>query len=174
MLSKAEIQYLQGQKQVSQSYERKLKCLIRKKVEVLRKEIPLLSKLFVESLELSVESTSLDKKAAPTNTPAKVELNEKDSTQLLHEISATVFSNLEANDVEIDTREVMKSQNSEEILHTIKDKSTPATKFSNVLSDFATKNSNPDEIHQIGLNLVNISGVDAIDHETLASLFKIL
>lgn len=45
MLSKAEVLYLQGQKQVSNSYERKLKCLIRKKVEVLEKELPLLSKL---------------------------------------------------------------------------------------------------------------------------------
>ena len=48
MLSKAEILYLQGQKQVSQSYERKLKCLIRKKIEVLQKELPLLSRLFSE------------------------------------------------------------------------------------------------------------------------------
>ena len=48
MLSKAEILYLQGQKQVSQSYERKLKCLIRKKIEVLQKELPLLSKLLGE------------------------------------------------------------------------------------------------------------------------------
>ena len=127
----------------------------------------LLSKLFVKSLELSVESTSLDKKAAPTNTPAKIELNKKDSTQLLHEISSTVFSNLEAKDVEIDTREVMKSQNSEEI-HTIKEKSTPATNFSNGSERSATKNSNADEIHQIGLNLVNISGVDAIDHENFS------
>ena len=37
MLSKAEILYLQSQKQVSQSYERKLKCLIRKKLVVLQK-----------------------------------------------------------------------------------------------------------------------------------------
>ncbi len=46
MLSKAEVQYLQGQKMVSGSYERKLKCLIRKKVENLKKELPLLSKNF--------------------------------------------------------------------------------------------------------------------------------
>ena len=45
MLSKAEILYLQGQKNVSKSYERKLKCLIRKKMDVLQKELPLLSKL---------------------------------------------------------------------------------------------------------------------------------
>ena len=51
MLSKAEILYLQGQKQVSQSYERKLKCLIRKKMEVLQKELPLLSKLFADNFK---------------------------------------------------------------------------------------------------------------------------
>jgi hypothetical protein len=45
-LSKAEVLYLQGQKKVSGSYERKLKCLIRKKVENLKKELPLLSKTF--------------------------------------------------------------------------------------------------------------------------------
>ena len=48
MLSKAEILYLQGQKIVSKSYERKLKCLIKRKMDVLRKEIPLLSKLILE------------------------------------------------------------------------------------------------------------------------------
>ncbi len=46
MLSKAEVMYLQGQKKVSGSYERKLKCLIRKKVENLKNELPLLSKVF--------------------------------------------------------------------------------------------------------------------------------
>ena len=51
MLSKAEVQYLQGQKQVSQSYERKLNCLIRKKIEVLQMELPLLSKLFADNFK---------------------------------------------------------------------------------------------------------------------------
>ena len=45
MLSKTELLYLKDQKQVTQSYERKLKCLIRKKIETLRIELPLLSKL---------------------------------------------------------------------------------------------------------------------------------
>ena len=49
MLSKAEVQYLQGQKIVSKSYERKLKCLIKRRIDVLRKEIPLLSKLILDS-----------------------------------------------------------------------------------------------------------------------------
>jgi hypothetical protein len=48
MLSKAEVPYLQGKKIVSKSYERKLKCLIKRKIDVLRKEIPLLSKLNLE------------------------------------------------------------------------------------------------------------------------------
>ena len=40
MLSKAEVLYLQGQRQVSKSYERKLKCIIQKKLEILRNEYP--------------------------------------------------------------------------------------------------------------------------------------
>ncbi len=47
LLSKSEIQYLQGQKQVSKSYEYKLKSIIRKKItHLLDKEVPLLSTLF--------------------------------------------------------------------------------------------------------------------------------
>ena len=49
MLSKAEVQYLQGQKIVSKSYERKLKCLIKRKIDVFRKETPLLSKLILDN-----------------------------------------------------------------------------------------------------------------------------
>lgn len=51
MLSKAEVLYLQGRKQISKSYERKLKCIIRKKLEILREEFPLLSKLFVNEVK---------------------------------------------------------------------------------------------------------------------------
>ena len=47
LLSKSEIQFLQGQKQVSKSYEYKIKSIIKNKVSVLlEKELPLLSKLF--------------------------------------------------------------------------------------------------------------------------------
>lgn len=47
LLSKSEIQYLQGQKHVSRSYEYKLKSVIKKKVaNLMDKEIPLLSTLF--------------------------------------------------------------------------------------------------------------------------------
>ena len=53
LLSKAEIQYLQGQKQISRSYEYKLKSIIKKKVaNLIGKEIPLLSTLF-PSLDLT-------------------------------------------------------------------------------------------------------------------------
>jgi hypothetical protein len=47
LLSKSEIQFLQGQKQVSKSYEYKLKSIIKKKLSLLvDKELPLLAKLF--------------------------------------------------------------------------------------------------------------------------------
>jgi hypothetical protein len=47
LLSKSEIQFLQGQKQVSKSYEYKLKSIIKKKVSnLMEKEIPLINPLF--------------------------------------------------------------------------------------------------------------------------------
>jgi len=65
MLSKAEILYLQGQKQVSQSYERKLKCLIRKKIETLRPQLPLSSKLLGNEVGFFADiSTTTTKLAA--------------------------------------------------------------------------------------------------------------
>jgi hypothetical protein len=66
MLSKAEILYLQGQKQVSKSYERKLKCLIRKKIEVFGKEFPLLSSLSTENTK-SVLFEIVNEKAGRPN-----------------------------------------------------------------------------------------------------------
>ena len=46
LLSKAEIQFLQGQKTISKSYEYKLKSIIKKKLSILvDKELPLLSSL---------------------------------------------------------------------------------------------------------------------------------
>ncbi len=59
MLSKAEVLYLQGQKQISKSYERKLKCIIRKKLEILRYEFPLLSKLFANEVKPILYGLSL-------------------------------------------------------------------------------------------------------------------
>ena len=46
MLSRSEFSYLQGEKQVTGSYERKIRCIIRKKIKILQKELPLISKLF--------------------------------------------------------------------------------------------------------------------------------
>ena len=45
MLSKCELQYLQGEKRLSDSYERKIRCIIRKKIRTLQKELPLLAQL---------------------------------------------------------------------------------------------------------------------------------
>ena len=69
MLSKAEILYLQGQKQVSQSYERKLKCLIRKKLDVLQIELPLLSKLFNWQKDSVIHCLNQVREPGPILTP---------------------------------------------------------------------------------------------------------
>ena len=50
MLSKAEILYLPGQKTIIKSYERILKILIKKMIEVMRIEIPLWYDLFNENV----------------------------------------------------------------------------------------------------------------------------
>ena len=60
LLSKSEIQYLQGQKQVSKPYEYKLKSIIKRKISILlEKEWPLLSKLFLDN-ELTTTGNRLD------------------------------------------------------------------------------------------------------------------
>ncbi len=54
--SKAEIQFLQGTKQLSKLYEYKLKSIIKRKVStLLKKELPLLSHLF-PNLDLTKNS----------------------------------------------------------------------------------------------------------------------
>ena len=73
LLSKSEIQYLQGQKQVSKSYGYKLKSVIKKKVANLRdNEIPLLSKLFPNPnlTEISKEASPL-KATIPGSNPGR-------------------------------------------------------------------------------------------------------
>ncbi len=61
LLSKSEIQFLQGQKLVSKSYEYKLKSIIKKKVSNLfDKEIPLLSSLFPTNHDLTKFSKMFD------------------------------------------------------------------------------------------------------------------
>ena len=79
-LSKAEIQFLKGQKQVSKSYERKLKCVIKRKIEVLKDELPLLSKI------LNIKEILLD----ATNTS---ESQITDDLDILKLNQATEFSN---------------------------------------------------------------------------------
>ncbi len=140
MLSKAEVLYLQGQKQVSQSYERKLKCLIRKKLDALEKELPLLSKLLRNEVS-SLADISTAIYLAAQSAKDKTSPNQPNQ-QLIHNNRATKFSNLESNGIEIDAREVIKSLNSEEFTHMAKDESTPATEFSNVEYGAATKNDN--------------------------------
>ncbi len=50
LLSKSEIQFLKGQKQVSKSYEYKLKSILKKKLaNLLGKDLPLLSSMFPDS-----------------------------------------------------------------------------------------------------------------------------
>ena len=54
MLSKTEVQYLQGQKQLSKSYEYKIKSIIKKKlINLLDRDLPLLSTLFPNLLDLT-------------------------------------------------------------------------------------------------------------------------
>ena len=65
MLSQAELLCLQDQKQISKSYEIKLKCLIRKKIEVLQKELPLLSKLFRNGVSSFAEISTTPELEAP-------------------------------------------------------------------------------------------------------------
>ena len=60
LLSKAEVQYLQGQKQVSKSYEYKIKSIIKRKIsKLIENELPLLSQLF-PNLDLTKFSKVLD------------------------------------------------------------------------------------------------------------------
>ena len=69
LLSKSEIQFLQGQKTVSKSYEYKLKSIIKKKVtNLIDKEIPLIKSLF-PNLHLTEFSKGLiDKSIIEGNT----------------------------------------------------------------------------------------------------------
>ena len=61
LLSKSEIQFLQGQKRVSKSYEYKLKSTLKKKLSsLLDKDLPLLSLLFPNQLDLTKFSKKQD------------------------------------------------------------------------------------------------------------------
>ncbi len=61
LLSKSEIQFLQGQKRVSKSYKYKLKSTLKKKLSnLLGKDLPLLSLLFPNLLNLTKFSKNQD------------------------------------------------------------------------------------------------------------------
>ena len=67
LLSKSEFQFLQGQKQVSKSYEYKLNSTLKKKLAILmEKELPLLSSLF-PNLELTKFSKIVDTDKCQSN-----------------------------------------------------------------------------------------------------------
>ena len=62
LLSKTEIQYLQGRKNVSKSYEYKLKSIIKRKLfNFIGQELPLLSSIY-EGIDLTKFSKILDNK----------------------------------------------------------------------------------------------------------------
>ena len=79
LLSKAEIQFLNGKIQVSKSYEYKLKSIIKKKLShLIDQEIPLISQLF-PNLDLTKFSQVLDanKRAADLTKNSKTANNNK-------------------------------------------------------------------------------------------------
>jgi len=90
-----------GSKQVSQLYERKLKCLIRKKMEVLQKELPLLSKLFADNFK-NFSCEIMKTNDAP---PLPTKQEKKNSPELYSKALAvkyaTKFSNMQANGAKV-------------------------------------------------------------------------
>jgi hypothetical protein len=124
MLSKAEVSYLQGEKQVSDSYEYKLKSILRKKVATfLDKELPLLSSLFPNLLDL-------------TNFSKKME----------HDINTDLTEFSKTRSPSLDQRKLAGSESIEG--SKTYDQSLivqVATEFSNNKTNDATKNSNSDE-----------------------------
>ncbi len=106
MLSKAEILYLQGQKNVSKSYERKLKCLIKKKMDVLRKEIPLLSKLLLDNSGICEDIMYRIKEAGRLNSFDKQTSSNKLHQQMTDN-QATKYSNVNSEILEHDDKKIV-------------------------------------------------------------------
>ena len=105
MLSKAEILYLQGQKIVSKSYERKLKCLIKRKIDALRKEIPLLSKLLLDNSGKSEDIMYRIKEVGKMNSFD----NHNSNNELNHQITdnqATKYSNINSGNTQSDSKKI--------------------------------------------------------------------
>ena len=166
MLSKAEVMYLQGQKTVSQSYERKLKCLIRKKIDVLQKELLLLSKLLAGQRVMSFTPCDQVGEVVPlSNHNGQEHSNHNFETSDSSFKRATKYSNLDLKDIEIEADEDVKSQNIDEIDALIKDNSTAATEFSNVQFYDATKNSDSSNSINIARCFPNPLTNTPISHE---------
>jgi hypothetical protein len=128
MLSKAEVLYLHGQKQVSKSYERKLKCIIRKKLEILQTEFPLLSKLFVNEVR-----PLLDTQIPTESMPVKEEYErlQSSSQQSAVDNSVTIFGNSKLNNVEQVGSEKLVAREGLEGSKTLNPALSEATEFSN-------------------------------------------
>jgi hypothetical protein len=73
ILSKAEIQFLQGEKSVSKAYEYKLKSLIRKKIaNLVNRELPFLSSIKPNfDLTKNCKNTSPLKATIPGSNPGR-------------------------------------------------------------------------------------------------------
>src|SRR6187551_1727926 len=106
MLSKAEIQYLQGQKNISKSYERKLKCLIKKKIDVLRKEIPLLSKLLLDNSGMCEDIMYRIKEVGKLNSFDK-QTSSNELHQQMTENQATKYSNVNPEILKPDNKTIV-------------------------------------------------------------------
>ena len=99
MLSIAEIRYLQGQMKVSKSYERKLKCLVKKKVEALAKEIQLLSGLFGDDIQ-SIFSKFMTEKSTASQLLKQAENKRCNLTEYTSNVEGAIeFSNASLSDV---------------------------------------------------------------------------
>jgi hypothetical protein len=94
MLSKAGILYLQVQKQVSQSYKRKLKWLIRKKIEVLQMGLPLLSKLLTGKRILSSTACDQVREPGPISNPDDLKHHEYNIGKALGILQNPIIQNL--------------------------------------------------------------------------------
>lgn len=145
MLSKAEIQYLQGQKQVSKSFERKSRCLIRKKVGVLQKELPLISNIFAGNIKF-VFSEILNEKDGQPQPLREKDWNMNNIRNFKEQNPAPEFSNGIIRSNEIDKDNLGDGEGLEGSKSSSNDLQTSeATKFGNKEKETATKNSNSDE-----------------------------
>ena len=144
MLSKAEVLYLQGQKQISKSYERKLKYIIRKKLEILRNAFPLLSKLFANEVSPILYGLKLGDFSPIRG--CNEDLNRLKRQQLKVPEHATEFSNFQLDAIEFNSktlveREELEGSKTSDQSQTVR----AATEFSNIGANDTTKNSNPEE-----------------------------